>query len=793
MGFFDPFGSSGGSGGGTGAPGKDGRGISTIDFLSSSIGSVPGIQGAVDIYQIIYTDGTRSTYVVKNGEKGEAGAKGETGADDVTLKARLDDSEIEFGTRISRIEDSLLNEEISINLGLTVSGTRLQSQKLPLNSFPLTVRCDSLSYSFYVAYYKDDGTQISNTDWRQTEQTYTTYPANTGFAKVICKANDEHTLSKAEVYHFSASTTFDAIVNLQSTIATVQSDVTTISRLVGLCWEKGFIQNTGIVNRENVSDRRFSNEIPCSPGTVVSYIGETDHAGVSALTFYGAGNSVLQTNSNIGDSSGVYEATAPVGTMYLRISKKTTQQDYLASSLPFVTEQVNKNTKDIISATEASTKAIARADTITKVLNYGPQTERLRCSFKKGYVHEVYYNNPKDSTYTAFSNLFETVGDVKIKVAAGYKALVVFVDSKFLGGSWTQFTTSEFTVSPSTPYYCIEFRKTDNSVFNLPDVPENVVEASALIGTQLSGGSVCYVQSTGDDNNDGKTRSTPFATIQKAVNEGFANIFVREGTYADGFTLLGKRDVSIMLDHFYDTFNAGTDEDNPKIVIDGSLKNLSTGCTIQDCSGCVIKNIEIKKVSNRAFVIDKCTGLKFTDCIAHDCGVGATSGYVGGFVITYTDADFDNCVSYNIGTDTTGTGAYHFDGFNIHGTGTTNFINCKAWNCVDDGVSHHDACCGMIDGGEWYGCGKGGIASPTHGAKINISNVYCHNNSVGIYADNDSAVTDRGNIIMSNCVCVNNTSYDMQVGDYYKVIAINCVYSTIRGAANVTRYGISTN
>ena len=754
-----------------------------------------------DVYNKTETDEAITEKVAEIGDVGAEVYQARVGADGTTyptLKERLDNSEIEFSTEISRIEDALLNNEIAISLGLTASGTRLQSQKLPLNSFPLTVRCDSLSYSFYVAYYKDDGTAISNTDWGQTQQTYTTYPANTGFAKVVCKANDEHVLSKAEAYHFSASTISDAIVNLQSTVATVQSDVTTIqsdvttmSRLVGLCWEKGFIRNTGLVYRENVSDRRFSNEIPCSPGTVVSYIGETDHAGVSALTFYGTGNSVLQTNSNIGDSSGVHEATAPVGTMYLRISKKTTQQDYLASSLPFVTEQVNKNTNDLISATEASTHAIARADTITKVLNYGPQTERLRCSFKKGYVHEVYYNNPKGSTNTAFSDLFETIGAVTVKVAAGYQALVVFVDSEFLGGNWTQFATSDFTVLPPTPYYCIEFRKTDDSAFNLPDVPENVVEASVLIGTQLSGGS-CYVQSTGDDDNDGKTRSTPFATIQKAINEGFANIFVREGTYADGFTLLGNKNVSIMLDHFYDTFTAGTDEDNPKIVIDGSLKNLSTGCAIQDCSGCIIKNIEIKNVSNRAFVIDKCTGLKFTDCIAHDCGVGATSGYVGGFVITYTDADFDNCVCYNIGTNTTGTGAYHFDGFNIHGTGTTNFINCKAWNCVDDGISPHDACCGMIDGGEWYGCGKGGIAAPTHGAKVNISNVYCHNNSVGIYADNDSAVTDRGNIIMSNCVCVNNTSYDMRVGNYYKVIAINCVYSTIYGAANVTRYGIGT-
>ena len=78
MGFFDPFGGSSGSGG-TGIPGKDGRGISTIDFLSSSIGLTPGIQGAIDTYQIKYTDGTKTTYVVKNGEEGSKGDKGDKG------------------------------------------------------------------------------------------------------------------------------------------------------------------------------------------------------------------------------------------------------------------------------------------------------------------------------------------------------------------------------------------------------------------------------------------------------------------------------------------------------------------------------------------------------------------------------------------------------------------------------------------------------------------------------------------------------------------------------------------
>lgn len=81
MAFFDPFGSSGsgGSGGGSGAPGKDGRGISSIVFVSSTGGSIAGIVGATDTYRINYTDGTTSTYTVKNGNNGEQGPKGDTG------------------------------------------------------------------------------------------------------------------------------------------------------------------------------------------------------------------------------------------------------------------------------------------------------------------------------------------------------------------------------------------------------------------------------------------------------------------------------------------------------------------------------------------------------------------------------------------------------------------------------------------------------------------------------------------------------------------------------------------
>lgn len=81
--FFNPFeaGNGSGSGGGAGIPGKDGRGITTIKFVSSSLGSTAGLAGATDTYKIIYTDGTSTTYKVKNGSDGKDGADGKNGLD----------------------------------------------------------------------------------------------------------------------------------------------------------------------------------------------------------------------------------------------------------------------------------------------------------------------------------------------------------------------------------------------------------------------------------------------------------------------------------------------------------------------------------------------------------------------------------------------------------------------------------------------------------------------------------------------------------------------------------------
>lgn len=337
----------------------------------------------------------------------------------------------------------------------------------------------------------------------------------------------------------------------------------------------------------------------------------------------------------------------------------------------------------------------------------------------------------------------------------------------------------------------IGFKKSDNTAFTSTDIA-NIKEHfnngtwQLTIGIDKLVKTPCYVSPNGSDTNNGLRRDSAFATIQKALTEGFKKIIVRAGVYTTPINMTGEVGVSIELDRNYGNYASGTEEDNPKIVIDGN-NALNRGVTISGCYDCEFDSIEVRNCNTNGWNISRSSGLTLNDCVANNIAVGKSSG--GGFVITYTDATFINCGVWNIGTATPSTSAAHLiDGFNIHGSGNTNFINCFAYNCLDDGISHHDACYGYIDGGEWRGCGKGGIASPTHGAHVDIRNAYCHDNAYGIYAyaDNGAVVNPRLPINISGCVCKDNRTYDIGIGNYYTANVWNSIYSTYEGFTPLT-------
>lgn len=123
------------------------------------------------------------------------------------------------------------------------------------------------------------------------------------------------------------------------------------------------------------------------------------------------------------------------------------------------------------------------------------------------------------------------------------------------------------------------------------------------------------------------------------------------------------------------------------------------------------------------------------------------------------------------------------DGFNYHYSGHSSLIECEGYNNFDDGVSHHENCTFEINGGLWNNNGKGGVASPTYGAKGRISNVICCNNYYGIYAD---AEEEQGEVMYINGAVIKGNTKGVHSNNY-KLTVFNSHFS--ENGSNVVTNG----
>lgn len=253
----------------------------------------------------------------------------------------------------------------------------------------------------------------------------------------------------------------------------------------------------------------------------------------------------------------------------------------------------------------------------------------------------------------------------------------------------------------------------------------------------------CYVDSTqGNDSNSGRINS-PFRTINKAIDIGYKTIYIKPGEYNE----------TISLDNAYGykflPYNIGTfkqKSDTPLIHLNGGEnKNIKSGIILNNCYDILFENIWCDNTSSYGTnIVDS-----FNICMNY-CHFSNT--FRDGLRLLNVNGVFNNCKAFNVGDES----LTNADGFNIHGFGNTIFNDCIAYDCLDDGISHHDGCTGYINGGEFYNNGKGGVSSPCYGAKIDIVNVYCHDNRFGVYLD--ASTGDRlteSNI--SNSIFKNNS------------------------------------
>lgn len=300
----------------------------------------------------------------------------------------------------------------------------------------------------------------------------------------------------------------------------------------------------------------------------------------------------------------------------------------------------------------------------------------------------------------------------------------------------------------------IEVNKTDYSSISVHDHP---IRITVNYRTSLK----CYVDdATGSDSNAG-TQALPFKTISKAVSSGFRDIYVKAGTYAERVDLrFISDDISIQLWEM-PSYNSNIPE-VPKIVIDGG-NTRTNGILAQNSGRITLSDVHCKNTTNSAFYMVNCQYVKCVRCIASD-----TPSSIMGFELTNINGEFIDCLAYDIGRD----------GFNIHGYGDTSFINCVAHDCGDDGISHHDGCTGHIIGGEYYDCVKGGIASPTYGAYIDVDGVYCHNNNYGILAASTDSSRRKSYSRICNSVLKNNAIKDVSISRT-DGLGWNIIYDTI--------------
>ena len=280
------------------------------------------------------------------------------------------------------------------------------------------------------------------------------------------------------------------------------------------------------------------------------------------------------------------------------------------------------------------------------------------------------------------------------------------------------------------------------------------------------------------------TSAAPFNAIADAIATGAETIFVKAGTYAPFSAANRTRPLRICL------WDMGTyvkgDKDIGKIKV--SFSGQTSGIVIHDCSDVRLSDIEVSgsnEANNRyCFRLYNIQHLELVRCYAHDNTTVSsatppvvTSNTYSGFSLINVNGVVRDCVAYNIG----------LDGFNIHGFGDTQFINCVAYDCGDDGISHHDACTGLILGGEYYQCGKAGVASPYYDARVDVINVYSHDNLYGIYSAGD----DKDGVIripagrLTGCALKNNATKDVYLsrGTY---TAWGNLYDTLQTAQGAT-------
>lgn len=527
----------------------------------------------------------------------------------------------------------------------------------------------------------------------------------------------------------------DAVTDLKSALN--DSDYILIGRenlINGATWEDGkYINGSGVIG--DATGYKLSSKITVDAGATYTIIwtNDTGYYRVGAFTSGDAPNGFLINGS--GGNRRTLAVTIPANTAYVRFSGYN-----------------NSITHGFIKGTSVDNDISALSTNVASLNKMANVS--INC------MNGIKFNTT-DKTITFVKPLFLTIGTqrfdfdstdtvISYNSVTGSDVCLVYTNNAL-----SCVARSAFDASTMAMVFGFNKNVIDNPSTNNIFYPYYV--NGTLYNPPVQKRSAVYVDGTnGLDTNDG-TADYPYKTIQTGINQSPFIVYVKRGSYAETIDVNGKTDIQIVP---WGTPAFSTDTfDVPMIVVNRVLCRNSQNVYFQD----VYANNPGS--GNASWVIVDVINGVFEHCWASD-------GEAGGFAATRLDGKFILCKAWDIGSS-----SYpNSDGFNFHGYGTTELIDCIAHDCYDDGISHHDGCIASIRGGEYWNCTGGGGIAPVN-RYCEIDGAYCHNNKYGIEAVQADATLYDPYILVKNSVLKDNTVKDISVGAIpFKVL--RCTYDT---------------
>jgi uncharacterized repeat protein (TIGR02059 family) len=359
---------------------------------------------------------------------------------------------------------------------------------------------------------------------------------------------------------------------------------------------------------------------------------------------------------------------------------------------------------------------------------------------------------------------------------------------------------------------------------------------------QISIATNYYVATDGNNNNNGTSLSTPFATVAKGLSMLYAGdtLFIRGGVYMQtGFLGIGRsgtRAKRICVFAYPPDYEAGNQPilDYRNVVLPSPTNYSGLSMHRQQyihLKGFTIRNLYQRRTGGylaQGIGASDCANLIFENITTHDIS-GRGTWYFSGAWNSWDGANppfpsdttyFINCDAYNLCDSLSATPGNAADGWKVGGYlgNVLYFIGCRAWNYTDDGIDPSGPAtriferCWLMSTKKYVG---GGISVEGNGIKTaamwdsqlpyidpNFSYVqvrnciaaYCH--GYGFYNN-----LEPGSLkIQNNALYHNNTSYRnyagfsdritnvTRTGKYYNNISI---YSTSTGSGFSPLYEVA--